>query len=133
MSEAVRYFHIMAKPVCGACNLNCTYCYYTAKPHELYPDVEKFMMSDEVLETYTREYLGAIGGRCEFAWQGGEPLLAGKDFFRKAIRCQEQYAAGNQAITNAMQTNGTLLDDEWCELLAENRFLVGISIDGPAQ
>ncbi len=123
----------MAKPVCGVCNLDCTYCYYTAKPRELYPAVDKFMMSEEVLEGFTEQYLTALPQRCEFGWQGGEPLLAGKDFFRKAIAYQQQYAGESQGITNGLQTNGTLLDDEWCELLAGAGFLVGISIDGPPQ
>jgi uncharacterized protein len=133
MSDDLRPFNIMAKPVCGVCNLDCQYCYYTSKPRELYPSVKQFMMPQEVLERYTQQYLAAMPVRCEFGWQGGEPLLAGKEFFRKAVELQKQHARPGQAITNALQTNGTLLDDEWCELLAENKFLVGISLDGPAQ
>ena len=133
MTEIIRPFNIMAKPVCGVCNLDCRYCYYTAKPRDLYPHVANFQMTDEVLESYTRQYLEAMPVRCEFGWQGGEPLLAGKDFFRKAIDLQSRYARDGQTISNAMQTNGTLLDDEWCELFAENKFLVGISLDGPAE
>ena len=133
MSEIIRPFNIMAKPVCGVCNLDCRYCYYTAKPKELYPQVTKFQMTDEVLESYTRQYLAAMPDRCEFGWQGGEPLLAGKEFFRRAVELQKLCARDGQTISNAMQTNGTLLDDEWCELFAESKFLVGISLDGPAQ
>jgi len=133
MSEIIRPFNIMAKPVCGVCNLDCRYCYYTAKPKELYPHVTKFQMTDEVLESYTRQYLAAMPDRCEFGWQGGEPLLAGKEFFRRAFELQKQFARDGQTISNAIQTNGTLLDDEWCELFAESKFLVGISLDGPAQ
>lgn len=123
----------MAKPVSGLCNLDCRYCYYTAKPRELYSNTPQPMMSDEVLESYTRQYMSALPKRAEFGWQGGEPLLAGKDFFRRAIELQKSLALSGQTISNAIQTNGTLLDDEWCELLAEGKFLVGISLDGPAQ
>ena len=133
MSEIIQPFHIMAKPVCGICNLDCRYCYYTLKPRELYPGVRTFMMSDEVLESYTRQYLEVMPVRCELGWQGGEPLLAGKDFYRKAIDLQKQYARDGQTLANAMQTNGTLIDDEWAELFAENHFLVGLSLDGPPE
>jgi uncharacterized protein len=129
----IRPFNIMAKPVCGVCNLDCQYCYYTAKPRELYGGVKKFHMSDEVLESHTRQYMEAMPTRVEFGWQGGEPTLAGKDFFRKAIEFQKRYRRDGQVVANALQTNGTLLDEEWCELLAANKFLVGISIDGPPQ
>jgi len=133
MSEIIQPFNIMAKPVCGVCNLDCQYCYYTSKPRELYPKVKKFQMTEKVLDSYTRQYIETMPVRAEFGWQGGEPVLAGKEFFRKAVELQKQYAREGQVITNAFQTNGTLLDDEWCEFLAENKFLVGISIDGPAQ
>lgn len=124
-------FNIMAKPVCGVCNLDCRYCYYCHKPRELYPDETKFQMSDELLESYTRQYMQAMPVRCEFGWQGGEPMLAGKDFFRKAIEFQKQYGLPTQTVANALQTNATLVDDEWCEFLAENKFLLGVSLDGP--
>jgi len=123
----------MAKPVCGACNLNCEYCYYASKPAELYPGVQRFMMSDEVLERYTRQYLEAMPVQANFGWQGGEPLLAGKEFFRRAVDYQRQFGRDGQLVANAMQTNGTLLDDEWAEFFAEYRFLVGISLDGPPE
>ena len=108
-----RPFHIMAKPVCGVCNLDCRYCYYTSKPSELYPGTEKFMMSDEVLESYTRQYLAAQPARCEFGWQGGEPTLAGLDFFRRAVALQKAHAGKGAQVGNALQTNGTLIDEEW--------------------
>ncbi|HOD83162.1 MAG: Anaerobic sulfatase-maturating enzyme [Planctomycetes bacterium ADurb.Bin126] len=126
-------FNIMAKPVCGVCNLDCCYCYYTMKPRELYGDNAKFQMSDEVLESYIRQYLEAMPVRAECGWQGGEPTLAGLDFFKRAVELQKQYAAEGQVVTNALQTNGTLLDEAWCEFLAENNFLVGLSLDGPPQ
>ena len=133
MGEIHQPFNIMCKPDCGVCNLDCRYCYYTMKPGELYPGVKKFMMTDEVLEAYTRQYLEAMPVRCEFGWQGGEPTMAGLDFYRKAIRLQKQYGRDGQVVANALQSNGTLLDDEWCEFLRENNFLVGISLDGPPQ
>ena len=133
MSETVRPFHIMCKPVSGVCNLDCRYCYYTMKPRELYPDTKRPMMADDVLASYTRQYLEAMPVRCEFAWQGGEPLLAGKDFFRKAVALQHEFGRPGQVVTNGLQTNGTLLDDAWCEFLAESKFLVGVSLDGPPQ
>lgn len=131
--EVIIPFNIMAKPVCGRCNLDCAYCYYTMKPDELYPGVEKFQMSDEVLESYIRQYLTAMPVQADFGWQGGEPLLAGKDFFRKVVEYQQKYRVEGQVVNNAMQTNGMLIDDEWCEFFAANKFLVGVSIDGPAQ
>ncbi len=133
MSKLQKPFHIMAKPVCGKCNLDCSYCYYTAKCEELYPDVDDFQMPDDVLAAYTQQYLLAQPQRCEFGWQGGEPLLAGREFFNRAVELQKQFATDGQVVTNAIQTNGTLLDEQWCEFLAANNFLVGISLDGPAQ
>lgn len=128
----VHPFNIMAKPVSGVCNLDCRYCYYTAKPRELYAGVDRFMMSPEVLEAYTRQYLELVPA-ATFGWQGGEPLLAGKGFFQSALDLQARYKRDGQEISNAIQTNGTLLDDEWCEFLAANKFLVGLSLDGPPQ
>ena len=133
MSEIITPYYIMAKPVCGICNLDCQYCYYTDKPRVLYPDVKKFMMPDEVLAKYTREYCQAQPVQANFGWQGGEPLLAGKAFFRRAVELQAEHGSDGQVIANALQTNGTLLDDEWCEFLAEYNFLVGLSLDGPPE
>ena len=131
--EQIRPFNIMCKPVCGVCNLDCSYCYYTMKPRELYPDVRKFQMSEDLLESYTRQYLEAMPDHCDFGWQGGEPTLRGKMFFRRAVGFQKAFGKDGQEVANALQTNGTTLDDEWCEFLAEHHFLVGISLDGPAQ
>ncbi|MCD6304639.1 MAG: anaerobic sulfatase maturase, partial [Planctomycetes bacterium] len=132
-TRPVRPFNIMCKPVCGLCNLNCSYCYYVMKPRELYPGRHRFKMTDEILDTYTRQYIEAMPVHVDFGWQGGEPTLAGLDFFRKAVAYQRRYARPGQEVANALQTNGTLLNDEWCEFLAANHFLVGISLDGPAQ
>jgi uncharacterized protein len=90
-------------------------------------------MTEDVLATYTRQYMEAMPVHVDFGWQGGEPLLAGKKFFRRAVEYQKAFGHSGQEVANALQTNATLLDDEWCELLAEHRFLVGVSLDGPAQ
>ena len=127
-----RAIHVMTKPVGPICNLDCKYCFYLEKEN-LYPATEKWRMSDEVLEQYVRQYIAAQGGdEVNFAWQGGEPTLLGVDFFRKVVSLQRQFASGKK-VSNALQTNGTLLDDEWCSFLAENQFLVGLSIDGPRE
>ncbi|MCD6365574.1 MAG: anaerobic sulfatase maturase, partial [Planctomycetes bacterium] len=93
MSEEIRPFSIMTKPVCGVCNLACTYCYYTNKPGDLYPqvDVSELRMSEEVLESFVRQFVEAMPVQADFGWQGGEPLLRGKDFFQKAVALQKQF------------------------------------------
>lgn len=125
-------FHIMTKPIGPICNLDCKYCFYLEKEN-LYPDTRHWAMPDETLESYIRQYIEAQPVEdVHFAWQGGEPTLLGVDFFRKVVALQQKYADG-RTIHNALQTNGTLLDDEWAAFLAGNRFLVGISIDGPRE
>jgi len=123
-------FHLMAKPGGSRCNLSCQYCFYLRKG-DLYSG-SRFCMSDEVLEEYTRQ---TIEAHCipevTFAWQGGEPTLLGRDFFEKAIVLQKKYCRPGMVIQNTIQTNGILLDDAWCKFFRKNRFLVGISIDGP--
>jgi uncharacterized protein len=127
-----RNFHILTKPIGPICNLDCKYCFYLEK-EKLYPDEKSWRMSDEVLEEYVRQYIcSQPSSEIFFAWQGGEPTLLGVDFFRKAIALQKKFK-GEKIISNAIQTNGTLLDDEWCEFLKQNNFLVGLSIDGPAE
>jgi uncharacterized protein len=125
-----RSFHLMTKPVGPICNLDCKYCFYLEK-EKLYPGKSNWRMPDDVLEKYVRQYIEAQQvPEITFAWQGGEPTLMGVDFFRRAVELQQRYAGGKR-IANAIQTNGTLLDDEWCEFLKANGFLVGLSIDGP--
>jgi len=125
-------FHVLTKPVGPICNLDCKYCFYLEK-EKLYPGEENWRMNDAVLEEYIRQYIRSQSGpEINFAWQGGEPTLLGVDFFRKAVALQQKLADG-KTIFNAIQTNGTLLDDAWCEFLAKNKFLVGLSIDGPAE
>ena len=122
--------YVMLKPAGAHCNLACKYCYYLEK-NKLYPTVQRHLMSDEMLEQFTREYIEAqTMNQVLFTWHGGEPLLRSIDFYRKAISLQKKYAGGRH-IDNVIQTNGTLLTDEWCEFFAQNHWLVGISIDGP--
>ncbi len=122
----------MTKPIGPICNLDCKYCFYLEK-EKLYPNERQWRMNDEVLERYIRQYIEAQPGpEVNFAWQGGEPTLLGLDFFRKAVALQKRFAGG-KTVSNALQTNGTLLDDEWCKFLAAENFLVGLSIDGPRE
>jgi uncharacterized protein len=126
-------FHVMAKPTGPACNLECEYCFYLEKA-ALYPERSSFEMDDETLEAYVRQQIEAQPGPViTFAWQGGEPTLLGVDFFRQVVSLQEEYAPDDVEIENCLQTNGTLLDEEWCRFLAREDFLVGISIDGPRE
>lgn len=123
-------FHLMAKPAGPSCNLHCEYCFYLEKKI-FFPGNKALRMSDEVLETYTREYIESQpGASVVFEWQGGEPALVGVDFFQRALDFQNKYNKGKK-ITNSFQTNGTILDDAWCAFLSRNNFLVGLSLDGP--
>lgn len=123
-------FSAMLKPVGARCNMDCSYCYYLDKA-EIYGSGQA-VMSAEHLERYTREYIAANDvDTVSFAWHGGEPLLAGRDFFRRAVEFQNKYK-GVKKIENSLQTNGLLLDEEWCGFFRDNGFLVGISMDGPA-
>ncbi len=124
-------FHVMAKPAGPACNLRCDYCFYLAKD-SLFPPRQPRRMDDATLEAFVQQYIEAQpGDRVVFSWQGGEPTLLGVEYYRRALALQRRHGRGRR-IENALQTNGTLLDDEWGRFLKENGFLVGISIDGPA-
>ncbi|WP_462375353.1 anaerobic sulfatase-maturation protein [Segatella buccae] len=124
--------YVLAKPVGASCNLRCKYCYYLEKAH-LYRNAPARVMSDELLERFVQEYIQAqTMSQVLFTWHGGEPLMRPLSFYRKAVALQEKYAFGRQ-IDNTIQTNGTLLTDEWCEFLKEHNWLVGISIDGPQE
>ena len=126
----VSAFHVMSKPIGPICNLDCHYCFYLEK-EKLYKPGESWKMSDAVLDIYVRDYIQSQDTpELNFAWQGGEPTLLGVDFFQKVVDLQSRYANGKK-IHNALQTNGTLLDDRWCAFLKQHEFLVGISIDGP--
>lgn len=124
--------YVMLKPAGAHCNLACKYCYYLEK-NNLYQNTPRHLMSDEMLEQFTREYIEAqTMPQVLFTWHGGEPLMRSIDFYKKALALQKKYAHGKQ-IDNVIQTNGTLLTDEWCEFFAKNHWLVGISIDGPQE
>ena len=127
-------FQVMAKPMGPRCNLDCTYCYYLRKD-ALYPDEHRFRMSPDVLETFIRDYIACQvrSGQREiwFAWQGGEPTMLGLDYFREIVALQRKHASPDLVIHNALQTNGTLIDEDWCRFLHEEQFLVGLSLDGP--
>jgi uncharacterized protein len=119
----------MAKPTGAQCNLDCAYCFFLKKA-ALYPD-STFRMSDEVMESYVRQTIQA--GQTVIAWQGGEPTLMGLDFFRRAMAVEKKYLKPGMMIENTLQTNGILIDDEWCKFLHDNGFLVGLSLDGPRE
>ena len=124
-------FSTMIKPVGSACNLDCDYCYYLGKAN-LYGGHQP-KMSDELLERYISQYIEAVQVPVvTFCWHGGEPLLAGLEFFEKAVALQNKYR-GNKQIENSLQTNGLLLNPEWCEFFRKNNFLIGISLDGPKE
>ncbi|WP_395695169.1 anaerobic sulfatase maturase [Nocardioides sp.] len=126
-----RAFHVMAKPTGAVCNLDCTYCFYLTK-ERLYPGSD-FRMSDRVLEQYVAQLLAAHAGQPEVvvAFQGGEPTMMGLDFFRRLVEIEQRLVRPGQQVLNTLQTNATLLDDEWAAFLREHDFLVGVSIDGP--
>lgn len=127
--------HVLAKPIGPICNLNCAYCFYLEK-ESLYDDAgDAWRMSPQTLDAYVRQYIEAQPQSVEeidFAFQGGEPTLLGIDFFRRVVELQRKYTPSDKRIHNSLQTNGVLLDDRWCEFLREHNFLVGLSIDGPA-
>ncbi len=124
-------FHLLAKPTGAVCNLDCSYCFFLSK-EMLYPG-SRFRMADDLLETYIRQLIEAHAAVPEvtIAWQGGEPTLMGIDFFRRAVELTARYLAPGQRAAHTIQTNGTLIDEEWAAFFAEHGFLVGISIDGP--
>jgi uncharacterized protein len=132
-NQGRKRFHVMAKPGGSTCNLDCSYCFYLSK--EALPNGPGAgRMSDETLERFIQQYIaGVTASEVVFSWQGGEPTLMGLDFFRKVVAFEKKYAKLYQKIENYLQTNGTLINEEWCEFLKENHFLVGLSIDGPRE
>jgi uncharacterized protein len=126
-------FHAMVKPVGSLCNLNCTYCYYLHKEGLLHqPKAPR--MSDETLEQHIHHYIEAqIGSEVVFSWQGGEPTLLGLEFFHKVVALEAKYKKPFQVIQNDLQTNGTLLDEEWAVFLKQHNFIVGLSYNGPRE
>ena len=123
----------MVKPNGPVCNLSCRYCYYLEKQH-LYPGTTDFRMSDAVLEEFIRRHIAAQEvPQADFAWQGGEPTLLGLEFFERVVELQKKHAPPGTSVTNAFQTNGTMLDEAWCEFFKEHKFLIGLSLDGPRE
>ena len=132
VQSAPKSFHVIAKPTGAVCNLDCQYCFFLKK-EKLYPG-SRFRMRDEVLESYIRQTIEAHQvPQVIIAWQGGEPTLMGLDFFKQSIKLEKKYLRPGMRVENTIQTNGTLLDDEWCEFLRANNFLVGLSLDGPRE
>jgi uncharacterized protein len=128
-----RAYHVMVKPGGSICNLDCSYCFYLHKK-ELLGGEGNFRMPDEILEAHIKQYIeGQDGDEVVFTWQGGEPALLGLEFFEKVLKLQGKYKKPHQRIENDLQTNGTLLNDEWGAFLKRNSFLVGLSIDGPQE
>ena len=129
--KPVRRMHVMVKPTGPLCNLDCTYCYYLSK-QDLLGKPESWRIADEVLETFIRQYFESQNYKeVVFSWQGGEPTLLGLDFFRRVVELEKKYCPAHVRCENDLQTNGTLLDDDWCRFLHDENFLVGLSIDGP--
>lgn len=134
LAPFARPLYVMAKPVSSICNLACKYCYYLEK-HNLYKDEKdgKFTMSDELLELFIRQYIESqTMPQVLFTWHGGETLMRPLSFYKRVIELQQKYAGG-RTIDNSIQTNGTLLNEEWCKFFKENNWLVGVSIDGPRE
>lgn len=133
MTPAESDFQIFVKPVGPVCNLACSYCYYLDKK-SLFPENNRFLMADDLLEKYVIQHIKAsTESNINFSWHGGEPLLAGINFFRKVVILQKKYKPAESTVSNGIQTNGTLLNEEWCRFLAKEKFTVGVSIDGPGE
>jgi uncharacterized protein len=131
--DAPPAFHLLAKPTGAICNLDCEYCFFLSK-EMLYPG-SRFRMADDLLETYLRQLIEAHARAPEVtvAWQGGEPTMMGLDFFRRSVELAESYRMPHQRIVYTIQTNATLIDDEWAGFFKDRGFLVGVSIDGPRE
>jgi uncharacterized protein len=133
MAKIFRGFQIFVKPAGYVCNLDCQYCYYRDKS-SLYPDTGNLHMTESLLEKYILQHFeSASGPDVDFSWHGGEPTTLGLDFFRKAVSLQRKYKPAGWHVRNGMQTNGLLLDEDWCRFLASEGFSVGLSLDGPAE
>ena len=127
-----RPLYVMAKPAGALCNLRCDYCYYLEKAH-MYADNSRHIMTDELLERFIEQYVSSqTMNEVLFCWHGGETLMRPLSFYRRVVELQRQYARG-RVVDNCIQTNGTMLTDEWCRFFAEQHWLVGISIDGPQE
>jgi uncharacterized protein len=133
MAKASRPYQIFAKPIGSICNLSCGYCYYLKK-QSLYPGEDSFPMRDDILEEYILQHIETSPDPVIlFSWHGGEPTLLGLHYFQKIVELQRRHQPPHRSIINGIQTNGTLLDEEWCRFLASERFAVGLSLDGPQE
>ena len=133
MVTATREFQVMVKPIGAVCNLDCGYCYYLGKK-DLYPHAGLFRMADDLLESYIVQHIEAAPRESIlFSWHGGEPTVLGLDYFRRVVELQRKHRPAGREILNGIQTNGTLLDEDWCRFLAAEKFYVGLSIDGPKE
>lgn len=131
MVRAAQDFQVFVKPISSVCNLDCRYCYYSTKK-ELHPKDNSYRMPDDMLEEYMIQHIEAYPGEViRFSWHGGEPTVLGLNYFRKIVALQHKHQPSGRRIKNGMQTNGTLLGEEWCRFLAEEDFAVGLSLDGP--
>lgn len=130
MQAQPKHYHLLAKPAGAACNLSCTYCFFLSKEN-LYPN-DSYLMDEAMLETYIRQLLeSSPGPQVEIAWQGGEPMLRGLDFYQRSVELAEKYRRAGQQIQHTIQTNATLVDDKWARFFRQHNFLVGVSFDGP--
>lgn len=126
-------YHLLAKPAGAACNLGCQYCFFLSKEN-LYPARESPLMKDEVLERYLQQLMASQDGpQVDVAWQGGEPMLRGLDFYRRSVELAERFRKPHQRVLHTMQTNGTLIDDEWAAFFKQHNYLIGLSVDGPRE
>ena len=133
MLKASRDFQVFVKPIGSICNLNCEYCYYLKKEH-LYPEGESFRMPDLILEEVIVQHIEASTEPViRFSWHGGEPTILGLDYFRKIVALQRKHQPYNRHIANGIQTNGILLNEDWCRFFAAEGFAVGLSLDGPME
>lgn len=133
MVSASREFQVFAKPAGAICNMDCHYCYYLEK-EQLYPKGEPFRMPDDLLEKYIIQHIEASPGEViNFSWHGGEPTILGLDYFRKIVALERKHKPADRRIANGIQTNGILIDEEWCRFFAAEGFGVGLSLDGPQE
>lgn len=130
--DGVKPFQVLVKPTSADCNQRCAYCFYS-RAQELYPDQKTHRMPPDVLDRLISSMLGLRFPETVFAWQGGEPTLAGVEFFRQVVALQQRYGVTGQVVGNGLQTNGSLLDEAWCRLFRDYKFLIGLSIDGPQE
>jgi uncharacterized protein len=132
-TDESRSFSVLVKPASADCNLECSYCFYHGRPTDPYRSQGRHRMNSEVLTAFLRQYMVLAGPNPSFGWQGGEPTLAGLDFFRQVVHLQQRFGVSGQVVGNGLQTNGLLLDGEWARFLAQYNVLVGVSLDGPQE